>query len=144
MIRTIITATTALCVVVPAIAAEVPTQCTNRDPYQTAFNKQDVNGLVNLFTSDAIEAGPNGIIMGTDAIRAATDKTLNKDKMTNEVINVTKCYLEGDNIRWSNGDWQATSPQGPVGGVWGLVETKVGDTFKIRSLTYTAAPLDKK
>jgi ketosteroid isomerase-like protein len=145
MLRILVTAAAALFVALPAIAAEVsPTQCSAATTFESAFNKQDVAGLANLYTLDAVQIDPSGMATTNEAIRTSLSNTLTQGKLTNDKITVAKCYTEGPTVRWSSGDWKANSPKGDIGGLWTAIEVKEGDTFKIRNLTYTAAPLDKK
>jgi ketosteroid isomerase-like protein len=147
MIRTTITAATALFVAVPAIAAEVnPSNCqAESTAYMTAFNKQDIPALLNIYTPDAVVVGPGGIIAGAEAVKAFLNDAFTNAKMTNEQGGVTKCYVESDKIKWATGDWKAQSPTADFGGVWTAFYVKSTDgNWRTRNLTYTAAPIDKK
>jgi hypothetical protein len=68
----------ALLFAVPAFADDLAT-CQNSKMLQDAYNKGDLNSVAELYTPDAIEVGPRGVISGVDAIKARIEQSIKSD-----------------------------------------------------------------
>jgi ketosteroid isomerase-like protein len=112
-------------------------KCPVNKQWQTAYNKGDADAVVALYAPDAIEVTPEGIKVGLASIKERVEGSIKQLK--NADIVATKCDVDGD-FRWSSGTWKAESSQGPAGGFWTALETKHGDAWKMRNLTYNLTP----
>jgi hypothetical protein len=127
----------ALLLALPAFADEMDATCPVSKALQEAYNKGDANSLIALYTPDAIEVGPRGVLSGSDAIKARVEQSIKSDGPNSLRINLQKCVMDGP-IRWSTGDWA-----GPTsGGYWTIIESKSNGngSFKIKNLTYSVTP----
>jgi ketosteroid isomerase-like protein len=126
---------------VAAAAAEIDAaQCTGYKPWQDAFNKGDTGTVAALYTSDAVEVTPDGIVVGPAAVKERLDQGFKEGWKKDLVIVATKCDIEGA-VRWSSGSWKQTSPQGSsVGGFWTAIEVKDGNDWKMQNLTFNQTP----
>jgi ketosteroid isomerase-like protein len=123
----------------PVFAAEMDTSmCPNAKAWQDAFNRGDADGVINLYTSDAIETTPTGIRVGQAAVRERV-KDILKAGLKGQSNSVTKCFTDG-NLRWSVGEWGVETPQGHGSGFWTSIEAKQGNTWKIANLTWNVTP----
>lgn len=125
----------------PAFAAEIdPSTCPVPMIWQNAYNKGDAAGIAALYTPDAIEVSPGGIIQGPEAVKERVTQSIKNDGPNSLKLVTQKCTIEGP-IRWSVGQWDTkATPGGGASGFWTLIEVKSGDTFKIKNLTYTLTP----
>ena len=117
-----------------------------------AWSKSDAVALAALFTEDAVFVTPGGILSGREAIEkryqdvfTAFQKRLGIDASpeSSHITNVTKpleLHPIDNNTVWGVGQWSQKIP-GPnntmkeVHGNWGVVNVRVGDTWKTRMLT---------
>jgi uncharacterized protein (TIGR02246 family) len=121
------------------------------------WSKSDAAALAALFTEDAVFVTPGGILSGREAIEKRYQNVFNDlakrlgtgaSPESNHITNVTKPVelhpIDNDTV-WGVGQWSQTIP-GPnntvkeVHGNWGVVNVRVGDTWKTRMLTVNVAP----
>jgi uncharacterized protein (TIGR02246 family) len=95
--------------------------------YDEAFNKNDAAAIAALFTQDAAEAGPEGIVVGQEALQKRYVSLFQNWYPTDHVNKVQEMYVIGNDlcaiVRWS------------VGGYKGDIVTfnvRDGDTWKVR------------
>ena len=103
--------------------------------YDTAFNKQDVAGIMATFTPDAVETGPDGPATGTAELQARYTKLFEKWHPTDHLNTIEKVYQLGSDVyvvqRWSVEKYKGwvTLVEVPKGNQW-LVQLV---TFNISS-----------
>ena len=134
--RTTLLTAAALLLAVPAFADDM--ECSTPKMWQDAFNKGDANSVAGLYTPDAVEVSPGGVISGQEAIKARVAQGIKNDGPDSLKITSQKCVVDGP-IRWSVGQWQNVTAN-PASGCWTLIETKSSGTFKIKNLTYSLTP----
>jgi ketosteroid isomerase-like protein len=76
------------------------------DAVQTAFNKGDVDALVELYEDDAWLFGPSGPVQGTDAIRGAWTEML--AMAAGPIQMVTQYVIEQGDIALLSNRWTST------------------------------------
>jgi ketosteroid isomerase-like protein len=122
-------------------------------PYDEAVNKNDAAAVSALYTEDAVFVSDRGPIQGREAI----------EKWYTDVFETwhPKSHVgkpDGDaphiigtagNEVWETGAWSETgeSPTGdliPIRGYWSAIDSRDGDDWKIRMLTYNITPTDAK
>jgi uncharacterized protein (TIGR02246 family) len=104
--------------------------------YDEAFSKQDIAGLVALYTPDAVFVAEAPIIQGQDAIQKLYAGLAKAGQMGKHSVKADQAHFQG-NTGWAVGSWQVNPSSGgaPVHGNWGAVYASEGGTWKIRMLT---------
>jgi uncharacterized protein (TIGR02246 family) len=116
--------------------------------YDEAVNKNDAAAVAALYTEDAVFVGDSGPLYGRQAIEkfyADAFKTLHpKNYISKKDQNSPRFVGTADNVA-SNGEWSQTV-QGETGepiqikGYWSALDTREGDAWKIRILTWNITP----
>ena len=104
--------------------------------YDEASSKQDVAGVMALFTPDAVFVieGPTPILDGRDAIEKWYAGMAKAGVFGRHDSKVEQVHVQG-NTAWAVGSWSDTGPRNenhPVHGAWGDVFVPEGGTWKIR------------
>jgi ketosteroid isomerase-like protein len=103
--------------------------------YDTAFNKQDVAGIMATFTPDAVETGPWGPACGLDELRARYTKMFADWHPTDHHNTIEKVYMEGTAVyvlqRWAVDKWK---------GWVTLLEVPQGDQWLVKLVTFNFDP----
>jgi uncharacterized protein (TIGR02246 family) len=116
--------------------------------YDEAVNNNDAAAVAALYTEDAVFVSDRGPIYGRQAIEKwyadAFQGWHPKNHITKKDPNSPRFIGTADNVA-SNGEWSETG-QGPTGepiqikGYWSAIDTREGDGWKIRMLTWNITP----
>jgi ketosteroid isomerase-like protein len=112
------------------------------DAWNKASEQKDAAGRAALYTEDALQITPEGLISG----RAAIQKSSVEDfkAFTYDPAKLERVIMIGNSIMLSAGTWSGTysSPDGPVPmkGYWSDISVPAGNTWMIRQETYNVAP----
>ena len=116
--------------------------------YDEADNNNDAAALAALFTEDAVFVTDKGPVYGRQAIEKWFANDFQEWHHSNHIgkrdPDSPRIIGTADNIA-SNGEWSLTI-QGKTGypiqlkGHWSAIDTREGDTWKIRMLTYNITP----
>jgi uncharacterized protein (TIGR02246 family) len=116
--------------------------------YDEADNNNDAAAMAALFTEDAVFVTDKGPIYGRQAIEKWYANDFEQWHHSNHIgkldPNSPRIIGTADNIA-SNGDWSLTV-QGKTGdpiqlkGYWSDIDTREGNDWKIRMLTYNVTP----
>ena len=127
------------------------------EKYDQAVINNDAGAVAALYTEDAVFVSDSGSIYGRQAIEkwyADVFQTWHpKNRLTKKDPNSPRFIGTADNVA-SNGEW-SESGLGPTGefieikGYWSAIDTRQGDGWKIRMLTWNitqppAAPAQSK
>ena len=113
--------------------------------YVEAFNKNNAAALAALFTDDGLLVGPGSIVSGQAAIEKSYQDTFKGGTQSDQRIQTVELHGLGTDLALAAGQWSNKGP-GPDNtvqenhGNWGAVDARVGDTWKIRMLTYNVVP----
>ena|SRR5689334_18964555 len=110
--------------------------------WQEAYNRKDTATIANLYTEDAIQVVPTGVIRGREAIRKNVEAALNAGGHDLNV-NTVAYHIEG-NTGWIITEWsvQTRGEDGtmkPVKGFTSAVFVQSGNDWKIRVHTNVLA-----
>ena len=112
------------------------------DAWNKTVQQKDAAAHAALFTEDAVQVTPRGLVSGRAAIesRAAEDfKSFSFDSAKLEQI-----AMVGTDVMLRAGTWSGTydGPRGPVHlqGYWSDADVRDGNTWKIRQETYNVTP----
>jgi ketosteroid isomerase-like protein len=116
--------------------------------YDEAFNKNDAAALAALYTADAVEVMDTGPIYGREAIEkhfADVFKQVHVNNHLGKGDQYSPHIIGPGNEIWANGEWSLTfqgKSGGPIQakGYWSAIDTREGDTWKIRMLTWNTTP----
>jgi ketosteroid isomerase-like protein len=112
------------------------------DAWNNATLKKDAAGKAGLYTEDAIQITPQGLISGRAAIEKS--ETEMSKALTFQPSKLENVVMIGGDILLRVGSWSATfnSPNGPVPlkGYWSDVDVRDGNGWKIRRETYNVTP----
>jgi uncharacterized protein (TIGR02246 family) len=118
------------------------------EKYDKAVNNNDAAAVAALYTEDAVYVSDSGPIYGRQAIEkwyADVFKTWHpKNRVSKIDPNSPRFIATADNVA-SNGEWSETV-QLPTGepiqikGYWSAIDTREGDGWKIRMLTWNITP----
>jgi uncharacterized protein (TIGR02246 family) len=119
-----------------------------RIKYDEAFNKNDAAALAALYTEDAVEVTDEGPIYGREAIEkhfADVFKQVHVSNHLGKVDQYSPHIIGPGNEIWANGEWSLTfqgKSGGPIQakGYWSAIDTREGDTWKIRIHTWNTTP----
>ena len=138
----------AISLAAPASAQQVSEQDARQagqsvlDAWNKTAQQKDAAAHAALFTEDAVQVTPQGLVSGRAAIegRAAEDfKSLRFDPSKLE-----QAKMIGTEVMLRAGTWSGTynGPDGPVHlkGYWSDVDVRDGNTWKIRQETYNVTP----
>jgi uncharacterized protein (TIGR02246 family) len=115
--------------------------------YDEAINRNDAAAVASLFTDDAILVNYGGPLSGREAIEKQYAEWLKQWHHNNHLdikdSDSLRVVGTADNIAL-NGKWSETAQQGEasvqLNGYWSAIYVRVGDTWKIRWLTYNVTP----
>lgn len=116
--------------------------------YDEAFNKNDAAALAALYTEDAVEVADTGPIYGREAIEKHFADVFKQVHVSNHLgkgDQYSPHMIGPGNEIWANGEFSLTfqgKSGGPiqVKGYWSAIDTREGDTWKIRMLTWNVTP----
>ena len=117
--------------------------------YDEADNNNDAVALAALFTEDAVIVPDTGPVNGRQAIEKWYADAFQKWHNSNHLIkadqNSPHSIGTAGNEAWSNGEWSVTihgQSGGPIQlkGNWSVIDTREGDDWKIRMLTWNTTP----
>jgi ketosteroid isomerase-like protein len=116
--------------------------------YDEADNNNDAAALAALFTEDAVIVPETGPVNGRQAIEKWYADAFQKWHNSNHLIKADQNSPHGigtaGNEAWSNGEWSVTiqGQSGPIQlkGYWSVIDTREGDDWKIRMLTWNTTP----
>jgi ketosteroid isomerase-like protein len=117
--------------------------------YDEADNNNDAAALAALFTEDAVIVTDTGPIYGWQAIEKWYADDLQKWHHSNHLIkadqNSPHSLGTAGNEAWENGEWSVTiqgRSGGPIQlkGYWSVIDSREGDNWKIRMLTWNTTP----
>jgi len=116
--------------------------------YDEAFNNNDAAALAALYMEDAVEVTDTGPIYGREAIEKHFADVFKQVHVTNhlgEGDQYSPHIIGPGNEIWANGEWSLTfqgKSGGPIQakGYWSAIDTREGDTWKIRMLTWNVTP----
>ena len=139
-----VTASLFVATMVPALAQQ--SMVTEKDQqgitelarkWEAAFNRKDATGVAALYTEDAVEVGPIGIVEGRSAVQkriegefqaGGHDMALSKWRVTTS-----------GNMVFVAGEWSAQYGSQAAHGYFQSVDVRDGDTFKIRQNAFMLA-----
>jgi uncharacterized protein (TIGR02246 family) len=115
--------------------------------YDEAINRNDAAAVASLFTDDAIFVNYGGPLRGREAIEKQYAEWFKQWHHNNHLdikdSDSLRVIGTADNIAL-NGKWSETDQQGEasvqLNGYWSAIYVRVGDTWKIRWLTYNVTP----
>jgi uncharacterized protein (TIGR02246 family) len=105
--------------------------------HNEASSKQDIAGIMALFTTDAVFVSEGSTLDGRDAIEKWHTEMAKAGAFGRHDSKVDQVHVQG-NIAWAVGSWSDTGPSNgshPVHGNWGDVFVLEGGTWKVRMLT---------
>jgi ketosteroid isomerase-like protein len=115
--------------------------------FNEAFDKNDAEVMVPLFTEDAVIVAQWGIIKGRAAI-----KQYYADQFANAhysghiaVADADSPYVLDDSTMWATGSWTLTyQPKGgdpiPINGYWSAIYSRDGNLWKEKMQTWNMVP----
>ena len=116
--------------------------------YDEAVNNNDAAAVAALYTEDAVFVSDRGPIYGRQAIEKWYADGFQgwhpKNHISKKDPNSPRFIGTADNVA-SNGEWSETG-QGQTGepiqikGYWSTIDTREGDGWKIRMLTWNITP----
>jgi uncharacterized protein (TIGR02246 family) len=116
--------------------------------YDEAVSNNDAAAVAALYTEDAVFVSDSGPIYGRQAIEKRYADVFQswrpKNHITKRDPNSPRFIGTADNVA-ENGEWSETG-QGPTGeliqikGYWSAIDTREGDAWKIRMLTWNITP----
>ena len=111
-----------------------------------AFNNNDPAALVAMFTEDSVLVAPEGPIYGREAIAKFWIDLFKQVHFSNKVTKDDQVspHVIGHQL-WCNGEWSQTvigQNFGPIEqkGHYCAIDSREGDTWKLRMLTWNVAP----
>jgi ketosteroid isomerase-like protein len=117
--------------------------------YDEADNNSGAAALAALFTEDAVIVPDTGPVNGRPAIEKwyadAFQQWHNSSHLIKADQNSPHSMGTAGNEAWSNGEWSVTI-RGQSGdpiqlkGYWSVIDTREGDDWKIRMLTWNTTP----
>jgi uncharacterized protein (TIGR02246 family) len=116
--------------------------------FDEAVNNNDATAVAALFTEDAVFVTDTGLLHGRQAIEKQYAEWFkgwhHSDHIGKRDPNSTR-FLGSTDYAMLGGEWSETNQaQGEkpfqLKGYWSAVDTRVGDAWKIRILTYNVAP----
>jgi uncharacterized protein (TIGR02246 family) len=113
--------------------------------YDEAFNKNDAPAVAALFTEDALQVRPEGVVSGRQAIeKKYAEFQFQKLHCNNHVLKTDQVIAVGNEV-CSIGEWSCTLQDESGGtiqvrGYYTDVNFRDGDTWKVRISTYNFAP----
>ena len=115
--------------------------------YNEAINNHDAAALGALYTEDGIFVTDTGPVYGRKAIEKWYEDGLKERQPKNNIFTIdphSVRMLGPDNLTY-NGDWSETGKgkngeDVPVKGYCSVVDTREGDVWKIRVLTWNITP----
>src|SRR6266436_5650318 len=111
--------------------------------YDEAFNKNDAASIAALFTEDAVQVSPQGLIFGRQAIEKKFADLFQQWHPTNIISKVDQVNAIG-NTAWKVGEWNCTmqTENGPLPekGYFASICVREGDTWKECMSSYNMAP----
>jgi uncharacterized protein (TIGR02246 family) len=112
------------------------------DAWNNATLQKDAAGLAALYTEDAVQVTPQGLISG----RAAIEKSMTDvfKALTFQPSKLESVVMIGSDVMLRAGSWSATlkSPNGPIPltGYWSDLDVRDGNQWKIRRETHNVTP----
>jgi uncharacterized protein (TIGR02246 family) len=115
--------------------------------YDEAINRNDAAAVAFFFTDDAVFVTSGGPLCGREAIEKQYGEWFKQWHHSNHLEKKDSDSLRivgtADNIA-VNGEWSETDQQGEasveLNGYWSAIYVRVGNTWKIRWLTYNVSP----
>lgn len=98
--------------------------------FESAYNRKDAAGVASLYTEDAVEVSPAGIIQNRTAVRQRLEKDFQAG-VHDLMINLKTAYSAG-NIILSAGEWSARIGDQPTHGFFSTVSVRDGAKWKHR------------
>jgi uncharacterized protein (TIGR02246 family) len=117
------------------------------EKYDEAINRNDAAAVAFFFTDDAVFVTSGGPLCGRGAIEKQYGEWFKQWHHSNHLEKKDSDSLRivgtADNIA-VNGEWSGTDQQGEasvqLNGYWSAIYVRVGNTWKIRWLTYNVSP----
>jgi uncharacterized protein (TIGR02246 family) len=116
--------------------------------YDEAVNNNDAAAVAALYTEDAVFVADTGPLYGREAIEKFYTDVFQqwrpKNHLSKKDPNSPRFIGTADNVA-SNGEWSETG-QGQTGepiqikGYWSAIDTREGNDWKIRMLTWNITP----
>jgi uncharacterized protein (TIGR02246 family) len=109
------------------------------DTWNATMKQKDAAAHADLYTEDAVQITPHGLISGKTAIKVTTEQAL-KDYKFNPSTVYNSVILNGIMLR--TGQWSATSADGKtaIKGYWSDVDVQVHGKWKIKRETFNFTP----
>jgi uncharacterized protein (TIGR02246 family) len=111
--------------------------------YDERFNKNDAASIAALFTEDAVQVAPEGLIFGRQAIEKKYADLFQHWHPTNIISKVDQVNAVG-NHAWKVGEWSCTmqTQNGPLPekGYFASICVREGDAWKECMSAYNMAP----
>jgi len=116
--------------------------------FDEAYNNNDAAALTACFTADAVLVNDTGPVYGREAIEKHFADVFKQVHVSNHIgqrDQYSPHILGTGNEIWANGEWSLTF-QGKSGGPiqakghWSAIDTREGDAWKIRMLTWNVTP----
>ena len=111
--------------------------------YDERFNKNDAAGVAALFTEDAVQVAPGGLIFGRQAIEKKYADLFQQWHPTNHISEVDQVNAGGNNA-WNFGEWSCTMQtqdgSWPEKGYFAFICVREGDAWKECMSAYNMAP----
>jgi uncharacterized protein (TIGR02246 family) len=111
--------------------------------YSERYNKNDAAALAALFTEDAVQVTPEGILYGREAIEKSYADTFQQWHPTNHIAKVDQVNAISE-VAWKVGEWSCTvqTENGPlpIKGHYASIFVREGDAWKERVLSYNLVP----
>jgi uncharacterized protein (TIGR02246 family) len=111
--------------------------------YDERFNKNDAAGVAALFTEDAVQVAPGGLIFGRQAIEKKYADLFQQWHPTNHISEVDQVNAGGNNA-WNVGEWSCTMQtqdgSWPEKGYFAFICVREGDAWKQCMSAYNMAP----
>jgi uncharacterized protein (TIGR02246 family) len=114
-----------------------------RKAYDDAFNKNDLTAMAALYTQDAVQVGPQGTLVGKDAILKGYRDLFNNMHPTDHVNTIERVFMLGQDVcvimNWS-ATLHGTSGSIPIKGYVTTINVREGDNWPVHVSTYNITP----
>jgi len=112
------------------------------DAWNKTAQQKDAAAHAALFTEDAVQVTPRGLISGRAAIESHAAEDFKS--FTADPSKLEQAKMIGSEVMLRAGTWSGTynGPHGPVylKGYWSDTDVRDGSTWKIRQETYNVTP----
>jgi ketosteroid isomerase-like protein len=138
---------TTLAIAMPAVAQQTterggePPSANVAKQWVAAYNKRDAAAVAALYSENATEVTPNGIIQGRDAVQKRIEADLQKGGHDLSIA-IKQTQTTAD-TSYSLGEWSIKyEGEQSAHGYWSVIETREGDAWRIQLLStnFAVAP----